>query len=444
LRIVHLNANLLAGGASRAAWRLHQALLASGADSSFFVQRAERSDPVARVYHPETGALSRLLRFARRERLAAAKRIYANTRPPEADHFRDDRVEFASEPLKQVPAADIYHLHWIAGFLDYRRILPGLAARVPLIWTLHDLNPFTGGCHFDGNCGRFAAGCGQCPQLGSQREEDLSRDIWNRKRSAFGRISPAKLRFVAPSQWMAQQVVQAPLLRQFDVSVVPNSVESALFRPRPEARMLRRAFGIDEGAFVALFAADYAEAPRKGFACLDAALATCGGSAVHLVSIGKGAVRSRSGLPHLHLGSIENDDLLASLYAMADCFLLPSLEDNLPNTALEAQSCGLPVVAFRIGGIPEVVLDGETGLLAAVGDTASFGRAVRVLAQDALLRRSLGSAARRHAVARFSPAGQAAAYLDLYQDALECASIPSSSIQARSASGPAPEPSLMS
>src|ERR1700693_1012983 len=181
LRITHLNTFDCIGGAAKAAYRLHKGLLGLGHQSRMVVRDKASDDPTVTAFNPPLSGLIRLRRVLKRHYLAKRRKAITS-RPAGAPYLSDDRSEHAADVLRQIVPADILNLHWIAGLFDYSDLFAQLPAGVPVVRTLHDMNPFTGGCHFDGLCGKYRERCGACPQLGSSKLRDLSTEIWNRKK----------------------------------------------------------------------------------------------------------------------------------------------------------------------------------------------------------------------------------------------------------------------
>jgi glycosyltransferase involved in cell wall biosynthesis len=278
------------------------------------------------------------------------------------------------------------------------------------------MNIFTGGCHYDAGCGRFVEQCGGCPQLGSTRDRDLSRDIWERKKGLFESLDPSRLHIVTPSEWMADEVQRSSLLGdRFEVSVIPNGVNTDEFAPRDRAAA-REILGISPDAHVVLFVA-YSVAPRrKGFDLLLEALREIKGVPnLFLLSVGAGSPPLRLPVPQLHLGKIGQNRFLSVAYAAADLYVIPSLEDNLPSTVLEAMACGTPVVGFDVGGIPEMVEPGKTGALAPVGDAGSLATGIEDLLADPAGREAMGAKCRARVLGHYDMEAYLAGYERLYE-----------------------------
>ncbi len=245
--------------------------------------------------------------------------------------------------------------------MDYLGLLPALAQHFPLIWTLHDMNAFTGGCHFASDCTNYISNCGRCPQLGSKQESDLSRAVWQRKNDAFAAIPVSRLTIVCPSRWMAECLKKSSLLTRFHCEVIPYGLSLRSFAPRNK-RWSRDVLGIPEGRKVILFVADYHNR-RKGFDILVESLMHLPQD-LHILIAGAVNTAQVKGLKFQALGHISNDGILSLAYSAADLFVCPSLEDNLPNTVLEALACGTPVVGFKVGGLFDMVRPRQTGWLA--------------------------------------------------------------------------------
>src|SRR5437660_770950 len=375
MSIAHINTHDTAGGAARAAYRLHSGLRAIGQDSSMFVANRESDDPAVVSFAPPQDLPRRLLRGLRRRYLQHRLARYDSSSRVAAELFTEDRTQHGAEPFRQLPAGDIIHLHWVADLLDYRPFFRVVARRTPLVWTLHDMNPFTGGCHYDYGCGKYRNHCGACPQLGSRETGDLSSHVWQRKREAYEQVAPDRLHVVTPSRWLAAEVRGSGLMGRFPVSVIPNGLDINSFAPR-DRTFARGVLGVPLHAKVILFVADHISVPRKGFSALAQVLTDLAGLPdLCLLSVGRGAATSNIPIPHLALGPLSTERLLSQVYSAADVHVVPTRADNLPNTVLESMACGVPIVGFDVGGVSDMVRDGITGLLASEGDLAELGNA---------------------------------------------------------------------
>jgi glycosyltransferase involved in cell wall biosynthesis len=358
---------------------------------------------------------SRLRRVLQRELIWRDFVRYQSSRPPGYDSFTDDRSEHGVAPLRQLPFCEVINLHWVAGFLDYQSFFSLLPKDVSLVWTLHDMNPFTGGCHYSEGCSRYTQSCGACPQLGSHKLKDLSHKIWQRKQKAFAKLESDRLHIVTPSIWLAEEAKRGSLLERFPISDIPHGINTEVFSPQ-DPNSARAALELPQNAKVVLFIAVSTATRRKGFVYLAEALSGLKEIPnLLLVSLGHGKPTIHSDIAHLHLGHIDNDRILSLIYSSAEIFAMPSLEDNLPNCVLESMSCGTPVVGFNVGGIPEMVRQGVTGLLVPPQDVKALRAAITELLQDSAKRTKMAANCRTIATEEYSLEVQVQRYVDLYE-----------------------------
>jgi glycosyltransferase involved in cell wall biosynthesis len=418
MKILHLNTYDLAGGAARAAHRLHNGLSCLGLDSSMFVSQVSSNDATVVTFEPTMGLWGRLCRRFRREQIEHSFARYRKSLPVGYESFRTDRSKYGADLVRQLPHCEVINLHWVINFVDYQAFFSAIPYKKPIVWTLHDMNPFTGGCHYDDGCGKYTDGCGACPQLGSNQVKDLSYRIWQRKREIFNHIPEGRLHLVSPSRWLAGETQRSALFGRFPVSVIPNGVDLDDFAPR-DRFFARNVLGVPQNANVILFCADWVGNRRKGLSQLAQALGGLGKvNHPFLISLGSGISPLDIPIPHLHLGPIHNDRFLSLVYSAADLFVISSLQDNLPNTVLEAMACGTPVIGFAVGGIPDMVRPGITGLLVPPCDVVSLRAAILGLVQDEKKRREMSANCRRIAVEEYSLELQARRYSELYKSLL--------------------------
>jgi glycosyltransferase involved in cell wall biosynthesis len=415
LNILHLNTYDIYGGAARAAYRLHKGLLCLGFDSSMYVATRRCSDPTISALTLPVGSIYSLIRLLRRVMIKGSFVRYQRNRPAGYEIFSDDRSQFGLFYLPQSPIPDIINLHWIARFIDYGFFFKRVTERTPVVWTLHDMNAFTGGCHYDNGCKNYKNKCGSCPQLGSNRVSDLSNQIWQRKHAIFRQIKPNLLHIVATNKWMATEAKSSKLLRDFPITIIPNGLDTSVFAPR-ERQVARDALEVPKDARVVLFAADSTSHHRKGFTLLAQALEGIKNlNNLFLLSIGDGEPVVSDQIPHIHLGHIDNDRLLSLVYSAADLFVIPSLQDNFPNTVLESMACGTPVIGFNVGGIPEMIRAEVTGLLIPRQDINALRSGIVKLLQDSIRLEKMAAECRKLAVEEYALKIQAKRYLKLYK-----------------------------
>jgi len=396
--------------------RLHRGLRQIGHESIFFVRDLAEAGEGIVAFDARAGLFVRALRNARRNRIEADFAPYRKKRAEGQEFFSDDRGVLGGELLRQLPAADVVNLHWVAGFVDYSDFLAQIPQKTPVVWTLHDMNPFTGGCHYDRSCGKFAAACGACPELNSNAEQDLSRRIWQRKKAALAGVPRGRLQIAADSHWLASEAKRSSLFREFPVTAIHYSLDVETFAPRDRAAA-RSVLGLPANAKIILFVADHPRILRKGFAILAEALAMLpGGPELLLLSMGRSKPELPERFAHVHLGYVTDERFQAIIYSAADVFVIPSLQEAFGQTALEAMACGTPVVGSDAGGIPEIVREGATGLLSPAGDARALAAAVEKMLGDGGLRAAAGKECRRVAVEEYALEIQARRYAKLYED----------------------------
>jgi glycosyltransferase involved in cell wall biosynthesis len=311
---------------------------------------------------------------------------------------------------------DIINLQWInAGFIPLS-VLPKL--KKPLVMTLHDCWAFTGGCHYPFDCTRYQNNCGSCPQLESKHERDLTRWVWNRKAD---RWQTCNLTVTTPSRWLAQLAKSSSLFRNVRVEVIPNCLDLTTYKPI-ERNIARDLLGLPTDKLLVLFVALSSGSTRKGFSYLKQALRYLQDSGlrkdIQLMIVGSS---QKSELEEITfecrpLGRLHDDISLALAYAAADVFVAPSIQDNLPNTVLEASACGTPAVAFDIGGMPDLIDHGNTGYLAQPFDPQDLAGGIEWVLSDTARHRQLRLAARAKVEREFDMSIVAQKYLALFQE----------------------------
>jgi glycosyltransferase involved in cell wall biosynthesis len=259
---------------------------------------------------------------------------------------------------------DVVHFHWTGRGLAPIRLVRHLR-EYPIAWTLRDMWPLTGGCHYSHGCERFLTGCGACPQLSSKHSYDLSAWQWRRKRHAWDGVSIA---FVVLSRWMADYARKSPLVADNEVCLIHTGIDLGVFRPidRAASRLLWR---LPDDRKIILFGALRGTSdPRKGFRYFREAVRKliAGSPNERYICVVFGAENGPTDFaPDVrYVGALNDSVSLASLYASADVMVVPSTEENLGKTALEAMSCGTPVVAYANSGQLDIVSHKNDGYLA--------------------------------------------------------------------------------
>lgn len=321
-----------------------------------------------------------------------------------------------------VQQADVLHLHWVnQGFLSLKNLSQLFDMGKPIVWTLHDMWPFTGGCHYSGDCLRFAENCGDCPLLRHSGSHDRSYMQHLQKQNIYQLSTVA---FVGCSHWMMDMAARSGVFRGEKNSLfasVFNPIDTSVFKPASKADA-RRALRLPVDKKLVLFGAANLNDPRKGMQHLATALhrlrqqeASLADS-LELVAFGKNSDAFKEQVPFpLHsFNVIAREQEMVRLYQAADLFVLPSLQDNLPNTVMEAMACGTPVAAFKTGGVPEMISHKQNGYLAPLENAEELAAGIRfLLTQPGIEKRQ--TAAREFVMTHCTPQKVAGEYLDIYQ-----------------------------
>lgn len=407
MRVVHVT-SFTTGGAGRAALRLHQSLIELGVDSHVFA--FDRHSRLVPPLHGPSGLLGRFV-----------ARYMMNIDKLPNKLYRCKNMSWSNNWAPNITLRDVIglkpevvHLHAVgAGVLPIKD-LPRL--RTPLVWTLHDMMAFTGGCHYSGDCLRYRDRCGSCPGLGSNSESDLSHRNWERKRISWKDL---KMTLVCPSNWIASQSCQSSLMANTETVVIHNGIDLECFSPR-EGNSARVALDLPRDKFLIAFGAASLSDTRKGLQLLHQALeifaARVGREHCELVVFGSGAWRGPNfSIPMRNFGPISDDHKLALIYAASDVFCAPSREENLATTAIEALASGTPVVSFRIGGFVDIVDHLKCGFLANPFEVEDLAEGLHYVYSNGSGGRDLRAAARTRAERLFDGKTIAARHLELYR-----------------------------
>lgn len=405
----------MVGGAAAAALRLHHALHLVGIGAHTYVRTRYIDDRHIVEVSADTAEEEVYRRDVDRI-IAAEQAPYSSLHGEAFFPFGTERAGLGLSLVNRLPAADVINLHWVRDLLDWESFFATRPPGQAVVWTLHDAQPFTGGCHYPGDCGGFQTACGSCPRLGSTRSDDLSALVLQRKRNVLSRFAN-RLSVVTPSRWMADLCRRSSLFADLPVTVIPNSVNTDLFMPG-DRQQARAELGLPSGTSIVLFVSQDISDPRKGLPLLTDALgAIAEGRDLMLVTVGQAPQPVAVPVRHVHFDLIADAHRLRTIYVAADLLALPSLEDNLPNTGLEAMACGTPVVALPAGGVPDIV-DESCGLLAPAMTVEALAAVLRAALDDPPRLAEMGVAARRRAEREYALTVQGQRYKKHFQSML--------------------------
>lgn len=401
MKILHIN-TADHGGAGAAALRLHIALLHNNIDSNFLCLNKLNSHTLKceAFVQKRASCLFRLLhrlKLVRNANEQNTESLKGKVGDYEIFSFPTTDYDIASHHL--VKEADIIHLHWVANFMDWHSFFKKL--KKPIVWTLHDMNPFSGGFHYSGDMNR-----------NKYIFHELEEKIFSIKINAVRKIE--QIHVVCPSNWIRNQSLHSAIFGQHPHYLIHNSVPIDIFRPLDKLKS-RSILNLPNDGKIILFVAASITNPRKGFDLLLKAIHCLDRNKYSLAVVGYSTLSGIYQADNVyHLGHITDEEVLATAYSAADLFVIPSIEDNLPNTMIESLSCGTPVVGFNIGGIPDAVLGGFNGFIVdKINSNELYQTIIKALDYNFDRQRIV-----EDAVKRFGPNVQTLRCLDLYRHLL--------------------------
>jgi glycosyltransferase involved in cell wall biosynthesis len=353
MKVLHITTSSK-GGAGIAALRLHKALCDEGVLSAFLSINETINFDNEVVKDPFFGYKKPSLFKKIKNKIYPSKKILFERELNKLAlqmKFEIVTLPFSNYKIHDHPLfkeADIINLHWIDGIIDYPSFFKNCDK--PIVWTFHDMNPFKGIFHY------------QNDETNNQNVASIfDSKIKQIKEASFQNIK--KCTIVSPSKWMLQEVTASNVFPDFAKIEIPNAIDFDVFKIQDNV-LLRKEQAISDDEFVILFVSDSIENKRKGFDLLLESLNFIKNSDITILAIGRGIIPEIDGLKIISLGEINSSAKMAECFALADVFVLPSREDNLPNVMLEAFASGTPIIGFEIGGVAEHTVTNVTGILA--------------------------------------------------------------------------------
>ncbi|MGF1590473.1 MAG: glycosyltransferase family 4 protein [Pleurocapsa sp.] len=438
MKVLSLSTSDLIGGAPRAAYRLHQGLIAAGVDAQMLVQRKMSDNPQV------IGATNKLLKglAITRPTLDALPLLFYPQRDRTPNIYSCQWLPSRINAQIQTLNPDLIHLHWICG--GYFPVETMAKFNRPLVWTLHDMWPFTGGCHYSQQCDRYQQSCGQCPLLKSpkglaavfgtessdpkralasrhDRTWDFSRWLWQRKAKAWQNLN---LTIVTPSKWLASCAKASSLFQNLTIKVIPNGLDIHKYQPIDQ-QLAKKLLNLPLNKQIILFGAMGGTSdPRKGFQLLQTALQhlklSISPERVELLVYGSSqpAESVDLGFKTHYLGYLHDDISLAIAYAAAQVMVVPSTQEAFGQTASEALACGTPVVAFNTTGLKDIIDSQQNGYLATAFDPQDLARGIAWILESPQRWQQLSESARAKVIQEFTIPIQSDRYRQLFQEIL--------------------------
>lgn len=370
----------LHGGAGIACERLMLALNSIGVDAKLLTSSPNDKGNIQSLGSWKT-ALSKAAFYAERlsflpyEKSKAVRFSYS---------LANFGVDIRQHPIIQ--DADVINIHWVnQGFLSLKSLEQLGRLGKPIIWTMHDMWPFSGGCHYAGNCLNYKKACGNCQFfLKNPKNNDLSNKIWKQKQTIYPKL---RLAGATPSAWLRDCAKESSLFKKIEVRAIPNPIDINQYKPIDKIAA-RTHYKLPLDKKLALFMAMKVSDERKGFKYFEESLQYLhqqhqAEKSLELVVAGKANAEDFAHLPYKvhYIGQLSGADAIMQAYNASDMFVIPSLEDNLPNTIMESLACGTPVVAFQTGGIPEMVKHQKTGYIASYKNAQELADGIHWLTQ---------------------------------------------------------------
>lgn len=418
MKVLIVSMSDLKGGAARAAYRLFECLQSEAMLSVEMLVQSKSSNNEDII-----GPKSKFAKTASLFR-PALDEAYAsfNYKSKSKTLFSPAILPFGSlvDNINKINP-DIVHFHWVNGGM--LRIEDLAKIKQPIVWSLHDMWPFTGGCHYDEECGAYTMRCGNCKVLRSKKEYDLSRKVFERKEKVLSKIK--SLTIVGLSGWLTECAKKSTLFGGRKIVNIPNPINCDTFAPY-DKKIARELLGLPLNKKLVLFGAmDSTSDPRKGFQHLIKSIKLIEDQNIEYVVFGGAKVDLGEKINNKihYIGHVGDDVTLRLLYCSADVTAMPSIQENLSNTIMESMSCGTPVVAFDIGGNSDFIINNVNGYLSIPFDFVDFSRGIIFLLNS--LNGDISSKSRNKTLDCFDARKISKKYLNLYESVIDDLALPS-------------------
>jgi glycosyltransferase involved in cell wall biosynthesis len=345
LKVLHIVAGDLSGGAARGAYWLHLGLKELEVDSKIFTNSKITlgDDSVVTTSKTKKDKLFNMIRsqldniftifYPKRKKIIFSTGFFG--------------IDFTK--TREYKEADIIHLHWINGVVNMKHLNK---VNKPIVWTMRDMWPLTGGCHYSMECKRYKTGCGKCEQLNSNSSYDLSKYIINRKKKYI----PKNIKLVGISHWLNEKAKESDLFRDFDIRTISNNIDTKEFFP-VDKQIARDILGLKTDKKIILCGSTSLKDFYKGFSKYMEALKQLDKNKYFLCFFGNldKSVADELGFEYKSFGYLNDNISLRLVYSCADVFVAPSLMDAFGKTIAESMACGTPAVCFDATGPKDII-----------------------------------------------------------------------------------------
>lgn len=402
------------GGAATACLRLHIGMLKSRIDSKMLVlDKHSTSNPNVYQFweYKKHKKIGKAFNFFKRHIIPYLNERELKGKPEEYEIFTlpNSLFDITAHPLYK--EADIIHLHFVADFLNWNTFFRRNSK--PLVWTLHDMNPFTGGCHYSAGCKKFYDDCSYCPQLLNTKNDNLSKKIFELKKFLMNDVNNFKI--ISPSSWLKQLAQESQVFKNKEILKIPHGIDKNIFKSH-NREFARGLFGIPDNKFVLLFAPDDFKRKNKGMDFIpDVFSRLSHREDILLCLVGKNTEAFNFDFGNIiKLGYINNEQMMSLAYSSADLTLVLSREEAFSLTTLESLACGTPVIAFKSTGPGDIIIHKQCGWLAENYSTDDFSNGILLFIENPELLKKASEFAEKHIEENFSIEKQVESYSKIY------------------------------
>ena len=418
MKVLHIAGESGASGAGRGVLWLHQGLINTAIDSKVLFQFGDSCDAGVQALHPGLAGRAKQSLISRTNALPLKR--YAAKNPLFTNGWLGNDVT----RLQVYKDADIIHLHWI----NRSMLSTGFIGKIkkPVVWTLRDMWPLTGGCHYSLDCQRYKSTCHTCPQLQSTLNPDLSTRNQNAKCNSWNKQD---IHLIAISEWIKQCTDESTIFKDHQAAkVIPNCVDTEHYAP-VNRQSARRWLGASDTDKVVLCGAQNLNSVYKGFDKFLEAAAKLGSSVLFAFfgRLDEDAVK-RLGIRYKNLGFLSSSEELSKAYTAADVFVAPSLQEAFGKTLIESMACETPVVCFDATGPRDIIDHKVHGYKAVAADATDLAAGIEwVTNLPAPQIAAMRVACRQHVIERFSTSVVAEQYASMYTSIMQGTTLPSPS-----------------